>query len=123
MHAGAVSGGSLLILACAKISRDEAKRQIPGVLAAPGCYREFMSSTQGKQIQERLLAWKTASGELTAMRAKKLMNLTEAEAARWFDDLGCLPGEIWRSTERRDGSGLVEQQRLFAKLRTQTNGG
>ena len=41
--------------------------------------------------------------------------LTEEESAERFNGLDCNPSLYWISEERRTSSGLVEQQRIFAK--------
>jgi len=76
-----------------------------------------VETTDAELIQSRLQAWRNASEAMAEMRAERLANLSQSESARRFDELNCDPSQIWRSPERLDGSGLVEQQRLFAKSR------
>ena len=59
--------------------------------------------------------WKRAGIELDRMKWEQLRRLSEAQAARDFCMLDCDPVLIWRSPEREDGAGLVEQQRWFMK--------
>lgn len=57
--------------------------------------------------------WATAEAELEAERLRDLRELTEAESARRFMRLLQMPGPY----PLRSGSGLVEQQRIFSRLR------
>lgn len=57
--------------------------------------------------------WGRAAAELDRERLRDLRQLSEVEAARRFADLLCVPPPY----PLREGSGLVEQQRIFARLR------
>ncbi|MDQ3624453.1 MAG: hypothetical protein M3463_18510 [Verrucomicrobiota bacterium] len=60
--------------------------------------------------------WRQAAVALEAEKAQSLRALTEEQSARHFDALD-LPSQLaWRDPRRRDGQGLVEQQRLFQRL-------
>lgn len=61
-------------------------------------------------------AWNSAGAELEARRRADLRALTDDEVRRAVADLFSLPQP--RDLPPRLGSGLVEQQRLFACLRT-----
>lgn len=60
--------------------------------------------------------WKTAGAALEARRRAELRALTDEEVRRAVADLFSLPQPADLSP--RPGCGLVEQQRLFARLRT-----
>ena len=59
--------------------------------------------------------WRRAEVELEAKRLRRLRELTENESARCFAELLSPVGEV----ALRPGSGLVEQQRILARLREQ----
>ncbi len=58
-----------------------------------------------------LAQWRIAGARLDEMRRQELSAMTEADAARIFDQLDPV-----RPYELRPTSGLVEQQRWFRKL-------
>jgi len=58
-------------------------------------------------------AWRRAGPELDAKRLQKLRSLSEEDSARCFAELLAPIGEL----PLRSSSGLVEQQRLFARMR------
>lgn len=58
-------------------------------------------------------AWAARSLELEQLRLRQLRKMTQAESARRFAELLAPQTGI----RLRAGSGLVEQQRLFARLR------
>ncbi len=59
-------------------------------------------------------AWKVASTYLEAERAKRLRTMTDDDARKAIADL--LFGDVTPVREPRQ-TGLIEQQRLFRKLR------
>jgi len=61
--------------------------------------------------------WRETGKALEAIGRSELRALTPEKALRATDDLLSLGSEITVSAERRRTSGLVEQQRLFARLR------
>ena len=63
--------------------------------------------------QRYVLAWRRAATELERERLRDLRQLSEVEAARRFAKLLCAPPPY----PLRESSGLVEQQRIFARLR------
>jgi hypothetical protein len=63
--------------------------------------------------------WKTLGPELDRMRAEALHAQSEEEHRRAISDV--LTGPIeWFLQGSRPDSGLVEQQRIFAKVRAKT---
>jgi hypothetical protein len=58
-------------------------------------------------------AWRRAAPELEAKRLQALRNLSEQESALCFAELLTPAGEY----PLRSSSGLVEQQRILARLR------
>lgn len=63
--------------------------------------------------QRYVRAWRRAAAELDRERLRDLRQLSETEAARRFANLLCVPPPY----PLREGSGLVKQQRIFARLR------
>ncbi len=61
--------------------------------------------------------WRETGKALEAIRRSELRALTPEKALRAIDDLLSLGAEMTLSAERRRTSGLVEQQRLFVRLR------
>lgn len=66
--------------------------------------------------REYILGWARAGEALKAVRRRELAELTDEEALVMADDLLRALDALPRQPLRR-WSGLVEQQRLFAKLR------
>jgi hypothetical protein len=62
-------------------------------------------------------SWQETGRALEAIRRAELRALTPEKALRATDNLLSLGAELALSAERRRTSGLVEQQRLFARLR------
>lgn len=60
--------------------------------------------------------WERAGRELEALRRRELQAMTDEQAKAAALDLLTMP--LPEDLPPRDGSGLVEQQRLFSKLRT-----
>jgi hypothetical protein len=72
------------------------------------------SSEEQRQWMEQ---WRSASVALREVKKSELRALTEQEALQQFNALD-LPAEaVYISPNRSHGQGLVEQQRLFSKLR------
>ena len=74
-----------------------------------------MPPTEKERIHQYVENWKTVSAIMEAMKAEELRNLTEAQAAEQFNGMDCDPSMYWTPEERIVSSGLIEQQRLFAK--------
>lgn len=72
-----------------------------------------MSDTELKRWAE---TWERAGRELALIRRRELENMTDEQAKAAALDLLSMPMPAGLP-ERRE-SGLVEQQRLFSKLRT-----
>lgn len=72
------------------------------------------AENDGKEARVWVGRWQHAESELEARRLSGLRALTEREAAERFAALLRLEG----SYPLRPSSGLVEQQRIFARLRT-----
>lgn len=64
--------------------------------------------------KEYVSAWRRAGSELDRERLRDLRQLSETDAAERFARLLRLP----RPYPLRRGSGLVEQQRIFSRLRS-----
>ncbi len=67
-----------------------------------------------KAIRERIAQWRRAEPTLQAQRQRDIRNADTQAAVAWFDGVSRALGA---DTTRQD-RGLVEQQRLFARLRT-----
>jgi len=65
--------------------------------------------------RRQIAIWQETAVELDRLKWQELRELTEAKAAEYFISLDTGDVEVWRSPERQDGSGLVEQQRWFMK--------
>ncbi|MEX1114071.1 MAG: hypothetical protein WEB53_02400 [Akkermansiaceae bacterium] len=75
-----------------------------------------MSDEEEKMaLVDFVLRWKTFGPELDRMRADALRSETEEEHRRAIGDVLAGPIE-WFLQGSRPDSGLVEQQRIFAKL-------
>ena len=61
--------------------------------------------------------WREAEKYLRQVKREELRNMTDEDAVAAFNALDMPPDLVWRSPERIDGSGLVEQQRIFNKAR------
>jgi len=61
--------------------------------------------------------WQATGKALEAIRRAELRALTPEKALRATDNLLSLGAGVPLSAERRRTSGLVEQQRLFSRLR------
>lgn len=71
------------------------------------------SATEVDSARAYVQAWRVREGELQALRLRDVRALSEPDSARRFAQLfsGHLP-EL-----PRPGSGLVEQQKIFSRLR------
>ncbi len=75
------------------------------------------SGTEKEKMRQWVENWRIVDGEIERLRLEKLRTLTEAESAAQFNELDCDPALVWAPPERRQWSGLIEQQRLFAQVR------
>ena len=71
--------------------------------------------TTRSEAESYAAAWRRAGPELDSKRLEELRNLSEEEAARRFAELLAAIGEV----PMRSSSGLVEQQRLLARMHDQ----
>lgn len=71
--------------------------------------------TDKERMRRYLENWKVVSAEIDRLKAIELRALTEEESAEQFNGLDCDPSLYWIPEERITSSGLVEQQRIFAK--------
>jgi hypothetical protein len=76
-----------------------------------------MTEEESALVKRHIAVWKEAAVELDRIKWDELRALTEKQAAEIFASFDCAGVESWRSPERRDGAGLVEQQRWFQKAR------
>jgi len=72
-----------------------------------------MDDREQSDIQRRVEAWRVAGEFLQKERSARLRAMTDDECRRSIADIFSLP----RPPLRERQSGLVEQQRLFKKLR------
>jgi uncharacterized protein YcbX len=61
--------------------------------------------------------WRAAAVALRQMKREELRAMTDEDAVAAFNALDMPPELVWRCPERIDSSGLVEQQRIFQKIR------
>jgi hypothetical protein len=73
------------------------------------------SAEEKAKVRQYLANWKVVSAEMEKMKAAELQVMTEEESVARFNRLECDPSLIWIPEERRLSSGLVEQQRIFAR--------
>jgi hypothetical protein len=74
------------------------------------------SEEEKAKVRQHIANWKVVSEYMDQERTERLQAMTEEESARRFNEMDCDPSLIWTPEHRRTSSGLVEQQRLFAKL-------
>ncbi len=72
-----------------------------------------------KELTKRWIeTWRVAGPLLEKIRDEELAAMTEEQARTASDAvLSMTDYEHWIAPERRESSGLIEQQRLFARLR------
>jgi hypothetical protein len=61
--------------------------------------------------------WQHTGELLDRIKWDELRAMTEDDAARAFERLSMHPRDGWMPPERLGSSGLVEQQRIFRRLR------
>lgn len=59
--------------------------------------------------------WKSAGDALAQVKARELRELSQERSAELALTFTFDPATTWRSPDRRDGQGLIEQQRYFMK--------
>jgi hypothetical protein len=74
-----------------------------------------ISEEQKALIRQHIANWKVVSAVLDKERTERLRAMSEQESAEIFNGLDCDPSLGWIPEHRRTWSGLVEQQRIFAK--------
>jgi hypothetical protein len=79
--------------------------------------REEPLSVDREKLKAWARNWQETGKALEAIRRSELRALSPERALRASDDLLSFGAEMTLSAERRRTSGLVEQQRLFARLR------
>jgi hypothetical protein len=72
-----------------------------------------MDDREKNDIQRRVEAWRVADEFLQAERRARLRGMTDDECRNIIADIFSLPLPPYRERQ----SGLVEQQRLFKKLK------
>lgn len=84
------------------------KRRITAIIAA-------VTAVEIEQTKQRILAWSRASVAMDSVRDADIRSANTHDAMRIFTG-----SATWATTHRPPSadSGLVEQQRLFMKLRT-----
>lgn len=81
-----------------------------------------MTEEEGIIGQRYVAIWKETGEALDRMKWDELKAMTETRSAEIFALLDMPDMEVWRSPERREGAGLVEQQRWFAKAHESRRG-
>ena len=61
--------------------------------------------------------WREAEKYLHQVKREELHALTDEDAVDAFNALDMPPELVWRSPERANSEGLIEQQRIFNKAR------
>jgi hypothetical protein len=73
------------------------------------------SEEQKALVRQHIANWKVVSAVLEEEKAAKLRALTEEQSAESFNELDCDLSLLWIPDEKKYSSGLVEQQRIFAR--------
>ncbi len=73
------------------------------------------SEEEKAKVRKHIANWKVVSEFLDKERTEHLQAMTEEESAERFNGMDCDPSLIWIPEHRRTSSGLVEQQKYFAK--------
>lgn len=73
------------------------------------------SKTDQEVARRWVETWKTAGNALAVVRAQELRELSEERSAELALTFTFDPATTWRSPDRRDARGLIEQQRYFMK--------
>lgn len=61
--------------------------------------------------------WREAEKYLHRVKREELHAMTDEDAVAAFNALDMPPELVWRSPERANSEGLIEQQRIFNKAR------
>jgi len=70
-----------------------------------------------EEQQAWMKQWRAAAVALRNVKREELRAMTDEDAVAAFNALDLPPHDFPRSADRMDGSGLVEQQRIFQKAR------
>jgi hypothetical protein len=73
------------------------------------------SEEEKAKVRQHIANWKVVSEVMDKLKAAELQPLTDEQSAEWFNGLECDPSLIWIPDEKLYSSGLVEQQRIFAR--------
>ncbi len=71
-----------------------------------------------EEQKQWMAQWREAEKALLEVKREELRALTDADALASFNALDMPPAMIYRSPEREQSLGFVEQQRLFRKARS-----
>lgn len=74
-----------------------------------------MDNQEAKSSRAWVEGWRHTAVALDRIKIEELRGLTQEQAGRIFADTAFDPDTLWISPERRDSTGLVEQQRLFMR--------
>jgi hypothetical protein len=70
-----------------------------------------------EEQQAWMKQWRAAAVALREVKREELRAMTDEDAVAAFNALDLPPHDFPRAADRMDGSGLVEQQRIFQKAR------
>ena len=76
-----------------------------------------MTDEERERTRHHIAIWKETAAELDRIKCEELRAITEDQAAIYAEMLALPVGTAWAPPENLNGSGLVEQQRTFAKAR------
>ncbi len=71
--------------------------------------------TEKELVRDYVENWRVAGEAIERLKIEKLRAMTELEAAEQFNATDCDPSLVWIPEHRARSSGLIEQQRIFAK--------
>ncbi len=71
-----------------------------------------------EEQKQWLAQWRSAEAALLEVKREELRALTDQDAVESFNSLDMPPELIYRSPDREQSLGFIEQQRLFGKVRS-----
>lgn len=84
-------------------------------------WSEVAKLPRREQTRAWVQNWKRTGPELERQKRAELRDMTEEQAGDIAATLAqSAADELWTDPERHSAAGLIEQQRLFAKLRSRS---
>lgn len=70
---------------------------------------------QWADMRRWVAQWKETGPLLEQFKAEELAAMTDEDSVKAFNALDCDQSLVWRSPERTNANGMIEQQRHFMK--------